>query len=75
MTSFAYNGTPAQPQPRESGITQWGQLREILGEVRFPEQTARSGFAAAQAWGWANNTGEKKSKHKKQQGSLCPKTE
>ncbi len=59
MTLSAYNGTPAQPQPRESGITQWGQLGEILGGVRFPEQTARSGFAAAQAWGLANNTGKK----------------
>jgi len=60
MTSSAYNGTPAQPQPCESGITQWGQLREILGGVRFPEQTARSGFVVAQTWGLANNTGEQK---------------
>ncbi len=65
MTSSAYNGTPAQPQPRTSGITQWGQLGEILGGVKFPEQTARSGFAAAQAWGLANNTGKQNSKSMK----------
>ena len=40
MTASAYNGTPAQPQH-----TQWGQLGEILGGVRFPEQIAKSGFA------------------------------
>ena len=40
MTASVYNGTPAQPQH-----TQWGQLGEILGGVRFPEQIARSGFA------------------------------
>ena len=31
MTGKGYNGTPVQPQ-----ITQWGQLGEILGGVRFP---------------------------------------
>ena len=40
MTASAYNGTPAQPQH-----TQWRQLGEILGGVRFPEQIAKSGFA------------------------------
>ena len=38
-TSLAYNGTPAQPQ-----LTQWGQLGEILGGVRFPERGARRGL-------------------------------
>ena len=40
MTSLAYNGTPAQPQ-----FTQWGQLGEILGGVKFPERGARRGLA------------------------------
>ncbi len=39
MTSLAYNGTPAQPQ-----FTQWGQLGEILGGVRFPERGASRGL-------------------------------
>ena len=39
-TSLAYNGTPAQPQ-----FTQWGQLGEILGGVKFPERGARRGLA------------------------------
>ena len=41
MTASVYNGTSAQPQH-----TQWGQLGEILGGVRFPEQIAISGFAS-----------------------------
>ena len=43
MPSFAYNGTPAQPQPHFFEITQWGQLGEILGGVRFPERGASRG--------------------------------
>ena len=47
MIASVYNGTPAQPQH-----TQWGQLGEILGGVRFPEQIARFGFASRpSAWG------------------------
>ena len=61
--------------PAIRGITHWGQLGEILGGVKFPEQTARSGFAVARAWGLANNTGEQKFTIKKRQGPLCPKPE
>lgn len=61
------------PLPSHS-LTQWGQLGAILGGVKFPEQTAMSGFAAALAWGLANNSGEK-SKYQNLQGALCPKTE
>ena len=39
MTGKGYNGTPVQPQ-----ITQWGQLGEILGGVRFPMGAARRRF-------------------------------
>ena len=47
MIASVYTGTPAQPQ-----LTQWGQLGEILGGVRFPEQIARSGFASRpNVWG------------------------
>lgn len=55
-TSSAYNGTPAQPH-----FTEWGKLGEILRGVKFPEQTAKSGFAVAHVWGLANNTGKLKS--------------
>lgn len=55
-TSSAYNGTPAQPH-----FTEWGQLGEILRGVKFPEQTAKSGFAVAHVWGLANNTDKSKS--------------
>jgi len=56
MTFSAYNGTPAQPH-----FTEWGQLGEILRGVKFPEQTAKSGFTVAHVWESANNTGKSKS--------------
>lgn len=61
----AYNGTPAQPQPRESGITQWGKLRAILRGVKFPEQTLGLVLLLPFAWGPANNTGKSKSQNTK----------
>ncbi len=55
-------------------LTQWEQLSVILGGVKFPEPTAMSGFAVAQAWGLVNNTDDK-SKYQEIRGALCPQVD
>lgn len=53
---------PCPATARLHRITQWGQLGETLGGVRFPECAAKRSSAAAHTRGLAKNTGTRQSK-------------